>query len=115
MTSLLIIVSSRFRMWHLQPSNDRRRRDENVAWRRLAVASSPAFLYELRVHLKNEVTMKFCRVRRWFVRSMFYAMSVAALGTSVVVSLAPSAFAQSFPFGHELRLDANPMRGSKRV
>src|ERR1700690_2677896 len=55
--------------------------------------------------------MEFCRVRRRFVRSL----TIAVLGGTIFLLLAPDAFAQSFPFGHELRLDANPMRGSKRV
>jgi heat shock protein HslJ len=29
--------------------------------------------------------------------------------------IAPTAFAESFPFGSELVLDVNPMRGSKRI
>jgi heat shock protein HslJ len=55
--------------------------------------------------------MELCRVRRRFVR----LMSLVSLCGVMFLVLAPGAFAQSFPFGHELRLDANPMRGSKRV
>jgi len=55
--------------------------------------------------------MKFRRVRSRFVRSL----SGAAIGSAFFLVLAPDAFAQSFPFGSELRLDASPMRGSKKI
>jgi len=55
--------------------------------------------------------MEFRGARRWLVGSI----PVAAAGTAIFFSLAAGAFAQSFPFGSELRLDANPMRGSKKV
>jgi heat shock protein HslJ len=52
--------------------------------------------------------MKLCRVRcSWG--------SVAAIGSAIFLCLAPTAFAESFPFGSELVLDVNPMRGSKRI
>jgi heat shock protein HslJ len=57
--------------------------------------------------------MEFCRVRCRFVRSL--PLALAAAGSAIFLVLTPDAFAQSFPFGYELRLDANPMRGSKRV
>jgi heat shock protein HslJ len=55
--------------------------------------------------------MKFCLVRSRFVGSV----AVAALGGAMVLVLTAVAFAQSFPFGSELRLDASPMRGSKKI
>src|SRR6266481_7289743 len=60
---------------------------------------------------ENEVIMEFRRVRRWFVSSI----SVAAANGAILLCLAPSALAQSFPFGSELLLDVNPMRGSKKI
>jgi heat shock protein HslJ len=55
--------------------------------------------------------MKFCRaknrVARWTV--------VTFLGIAALAGAAPCALAQSFPYGSELRLDVNPMRGSKKV
>src|ERR1700678_3408060 len=59
--------------------------------------------------LDCEVNMRFCRPRNWFVRSMGVVAGIAAM-----TSAAPGAFAQSFPFGHELVLDANPMRGANK-
>ena len=55
--------------------------------------------------------MEFRWVRRWFVSSI----PVAAVGGAIFLCLAPSALAQSFPFGSELLLDVNPMRGSKKI
>jgi heat shock protein HslJ len=55
--------------------------------------------------------MKLCGA--W--RSWGHFISVAAFGCALFLWLAPSASAQSFPFGSELVLDANPMRGSKRI
>ena len=52
-------------------------------------------------------------LRSRFVRSL--PLALAALGGATFLVPAPEASAQSFPFGYELRLDANPMRGSKRV
>ncbi len=48
-------------------------------------------------------------------RSRFFP--VVLLGLAVLGTLAPSsrAAAQTFPFGRELKLDVNPMRGSKKV
>jgi hypothetical protein len=48
--------------------------------------------------------------RREFVTSLGFA--VAAIAALCITS---DALAQSFPFGRELVLDANPMRGSKKV
>jgi heat shock protein HslJ len=55
--------------------------------------------------------MELCRVRRWRGRSV----AVAAIGGAMFLYLAPHAFAQPFPFGNELVLDVNPMRGSKKI
>jgi heat shock protein HslJ len=48
-----------------------------------------------------------------------YFNCLAALGAALVFPFAAGAVspasAQSFPYGSELRLDADPMRGSKRV
>ncbi len=54
--------------------------------------------------------MKFCRPRSWLFRTAHVVAGIVAL-----ISAAPGAFAQSFPFGRELVLDVNPMRGSKKV
>src|SRR6266481_3359297 len=54
--------------------------------------------------------MEFRRVRRWCARSI----PVAAVG-AIFLHLAPHALAQPFPFGSELVLDADPMRGSKKI
>jgi heat shock protein HslJ len=40
---------------------------------------------------------------------------VAAIGGGMLLGLALNALAQTFPFGSELVLDANPMRGSKKI
>jgi heat shock protein HslJ len=42
-------------------------------------------------------------------------LSSAALAGAIFLLLAPHALAQSFPYGSELLLDANPMRGSKKI
>jgi heat shock protein HslJ len=55
--------------------------------------------------------MELCRPRRWRGR----ATAVAAIGGAIFLGLAPDGFAQTFPFGSELRLDADPMRGSKKI
>ena len=55
--------------------------------------------------------MKSCWVRSRFARSI----SVAAIGTAIFLHFAPNALAQAFPFGRELVLDADPMRGSKKI
>ena len=55
--------------------------------------------------------MKLRRGRSWFDRSI----AVAAVGATIFLCLALNAFAQSFPFGSELVLDADPMRGSKKI
>jgi heat shock protein HslJ len=59
--------------------------------------------------------MRFCRVRCRFVGSKSVAKFVAASVAAFVISVAPTAFAQSFPFGRELLLDVDPMRGSKKI
>lgn len=38
-----------------------------------------------------------------------------AIAGVIVLSVAPPVSAEDFPFGHELLLDARPMKGSKRV
>ena len=50
--------------------------------------------------------MELCRVRGWWG---------AAIGGAILLFLAPNASAQTFPFGSELRLDVDPMRGSKKI
>jgi heat shock protein HslJ len=55
--------------------------------------------------------MELCRARRWRGR----AAAVAAIGGAIFLCLVPGAFAQTFPFGSELRLDVDPMRGSKKI
>src|SRR5258708_17908318 len=55
--------------------------------------------------------MELCRARRWRDR----AAAVAAIGGAIFLCLAPRALAEPFPFGSELVLDVNPMRGSKTI
>jgi META domain-containing protein len=55
--------------------------------------------------------MNFLGARRWVVN--FSCVAVPAI--AMLAASAPDAPAQSFPFGRELRLDANPMAGSKKV
>ena len=55
--------------------------------------------------------MELRRVRGWWGR----CVAVAAIGGAIFLCLAPNAFAQSFPFGSELVLDVDPMRGSKKI
>jgi len=55
--------------------------------------------------------MKLRRVRQWQGR----AVAVAAIGGATFLCLAPHALAEPFPFGSELVLDADPMRGSKKI
>ena len=55
--------------------------------------------------------MEVRRVRSSFVRSI----SSAVIGAAIFVHVAPNAIAQQFPFGSELRLDAAPMPGSKKI
>lgn len=47
----------------------------------------------------------------WWGRSI----AAAAIGGGVLLGLVSNALAQAFPFGSELVLDANPMRGSKKI
>ena len=49
--------------------------------------------------------------RRWFVD----LLRMAAPAVIALCLSASDALAQSFPFGRELVLDANPMRGSKKL
>jgi heat shock protein HslJ len=55
-------------------------------------------------------------LRRW---GRGWGRSIAAVGGGMVCcmffGLAPDAWAQAFPYGSELVLDANPMRGSKKI
>jgi heat shock protein HslJ len=55
--------------------------------------------------------MELHRVRRGQGRST----AVAVIGGAIFLCLMPHAFAEPFPFGSELVLDANPMRGSKKI
>jgi len=59
----------------------------------------------------GEAIMKLTRVRRWCGR----CVAVASIGSAALLCLAPRASAQSFPFGSELVLDADPMNGSKKI
>ncbi len=47
----------------------------------------------------------------WWGRSI----ATAAIGGGMLLGLTPHALAQGFPFGSELVLDADPMRGSKKI
>ena len=42
-------------------------------------------------------------------------IAIAAICSGIFLCVAPKSFAQSFPFGSELALDASPMRGSKKI
>jgi heat shock protein HslJ len=55
--------------------------------------------------------MELRRVGGWRGR----CVAAAAIGGAIFLCLAPNALAQPFPFGSELRLDADPMRGSKKI
>jgi heat shock protein HslJ len=55
--------------------------------------------------------MELCRIRRCRGR----ATAAAAIGGAIFLGLAPHAFGEPFPFGGELVLDVNPMRGSKKI
>jgi heat shock protein HslJ len=55
--------------------------------------------------------MELCRIRRWWGR----ATAVAAIGGAIFLGLALHASGEPFPFGSELVLDVNPMRGSKKI
>jgi heat shock protein HslJ len=59
----------------------------------------------------GEVIMELRRVRRWRGRSIV----VAAMSGTIFLCLAPHAVAETFPFASELVLDANPIRGSKKI
>jgi heat shock protein HslJ len=43
------------------------------------------------------------------------SIAVAAMSCGIFLGGVPQALAQGFPFGSELVLDANPMRGSKKI
>jgi heat shock protein HslJ len=55
--------------------------------------------------------MEFCRWGRKWNRTIV----AAAISSAALLCGAPEALAQAFPYGSELVLDANPMRGSKKV
>jgi heat shock protein HslJ len=55
--------------------------------------------------------MEVRRGRLWWGR----CVAVAAIGGGMLLGLTANALAQAFPFGAELVLDANPMRGSKKI
>jgi heat shock protein HslJ len=60
----------------------------------------------------EKVIMELCRVRRWRGR----ATAAAAIGGAMFLGPALHAFGEEpFPFGSELVLDVNPMRGSKKI
>jgi heat shock protein HslJ len=44
-----------------------------------------------------------------------WSIATAAISGGMLLGLMPHALAQGFPFGSELVLDANPMRGSKKI
>lgn len=48
------------------------------------------------------------------VRAVFVAFAACAAVASLVLA-SPAAAQKAFPYGAELRLDANPMKGSKRL
>jgi hypothetical protein len=48
-------------------------------------------------------------------RRLVNFLSLAVPAIAMLAASAPDASAQSFPFGRELRLDVNPMPGSKKV
>jgi heat shock protein HslJ len=55
--------------------------------------------------------MEFCRWGHRWDR----IIAAAAISGAALLCGAPEALAQAFPYGSELVLDANPMRGSKKV
>src|SRR5579871_4215457 len=55
--------------------------------------------------------MSMRRGRCWWGRSV----AVAAIGGGMLAGLTANALGQVFPYGTELLLDANPMRGSKKI
>jgi heat shock protein HslJ len=63
----------------------------------------------------DEAIMELRRGGLWWGR----ATAAAVIGCSVFLGMsagaAPQAVAQAFPYGSELVLDANPMRGSKKI
>ncbi len=55
-------------------------------------------------------------MRPWFDRTIVHRcrmLLIAAVAS--VVGIGPAAAQKAFPFGAELRLDAKPLKGSKRV
>ncbi|HWV54925.1 META domain-containing protein [Pseudorhodoplanes sp.] len=48
------------------------------------------------------------------VRAVFVALGASAV-IAIAAICAPAAAQKAFPYGAELRLDANPMKGSKRL
>jgi heat shock protein HslJ len=76
--------------------------------------------------LNLEDNMESCRPRRslvvlprlvalGLVALGLVVLGLAALGLAALAPPVPRALAQTFPFGAELMLDVNPMRGSKKV
>jgi heat shock protein HslJ len=49
------------------------------------------------------------------MRGQRRSIATAAMGGAIFLCMAPHALAQPFPFGSELVLDAEPMRGSKKL
>jgi heat shock protein HslJ len=59
----------------------------------------------------DEAIMELRQGGRWWSR----AIAATTIGYGIFLGLTPQALAQAFPFGSELVLDANPMRGSKKI
>ncbi len=55
--------------------------------------------------------MELRQAGRWWERYV----AVAAVGSGIFLCVAPEAWAQAFPFGSELVLDVDPMKGSKKI
>jgi hypothetical protein len=56
-----------------------------------------------------------CRARHLLVISVFAILAALLAGPVQDAAASGQGSNQGFPFDHELRFDANPMRGSKRV
>jgi heat shock protein HslJ len=59
--------------------------------------------------------MELCRWGRGWGRSIAAVAVGGWIFGGALLGLVPDARAQAFPFGSELVLDANPMRGSKKI
>jgi hypothetical protein len=76
----------------------------------VAIAPLPTFLYVDARSFKAGVG-RMC----WGARRAVISLGVAATAFAALFISTADALAQSFPFGRELVLDANPMRGSKKL